>query len=340
MKRRALLTATLLSCFGATVGLIACGGSDDEAEIDTTPIVGLYELPISRNAQPSAPTDATRVEINQRELRVNSVKVLDLVRGRPADTEVADHVLTKLQQQLRAAPARARASIKVEASVPYLTLAETLHTLKSTGMNEVHFAVRTLGETPAEAWMPIRNFRVVPHEGEIPWSTRALPWSAFTDHWRPVYEACRAGEYVDCDAPYANLAQGGELEMELWTRGQAMKVTFSQVNAPVPEEGAEGGGGGGGVAMIEGVAPAAPAGDEEPTTPPATMGAFTLRHQESVQADSALSAMVAPVCANQACRAIVDTDASALSMRVLSMIGAVFPTGTTEPEITFRLPAD
>ncbi|MFK7984482.1 MAG: hypothetical protein AB8I08_00495 [Sandaracinaceae bacterium] len=315
----------------------ACGGDDETEEVvDETPIVGLYEMAISRNNQGSAPSDAALIEISPTALQVDHRPIAELNRGRPADSEVGDDIITPLLTRLRGAPARSRVAIKLHATVPYLTMVQVLNTVQEAGIHEAHFAVRTLGDTPSEGWMPLRQWRVVPHEGEIEWATRALPWSAFSEHWREVYAACRAGEYIDCDAPYANIAEGGELEMELWTRGQGMKVTFRQVNAPEPEAG--GGGGGGGVALIEGLAPAPAAAPAEEEAPPATVGAFNVRHQESTLEDSALSNQVAPVCANQACRAVVVADATGQSMRIVSLIGGVFANGFSEGEIAFRLP--
>lgn len=337
MNRRALTLALVCSALAAA-GLVACGDDQDEtAPVDTTPIVGLFEIPISRNHQGTQPSSAAQIEISPDELRLDHTKVVDLERGRPADGEVSDHVITKLRQQLTTGASRSRASIKIHATVPYLTLVETLNTIESAGLGEVSFAVRNLAQPPQEGWMPIQNWQVVEDADAIEWESRPLPWNAFTEQWRPVYDACRAGRYIDCDFPYENVAEGGNLRMELWTRGQGMKVTFTQTDAPEPEQG---GGGGGGVAMIEGVAPAAPApaeGEEE-EAPPATEGAFTVRHQEATQEESALSNLTQPVCGNQACQAIVVTDATAPSMRVISMIGAAFANGFTPPEVAFVIP--
>lgn len=338
MNRRALTLALVCSALAAG-GLVACGEDQEEtAPVDTTPIVGLMEIPISRNNQGTQPSNAALVEISPSELRLDHTKVVDLERGRPADGEVSDHVITKLRQELSTGAARSRAAIKVHATVPYLTLVETLNTIEAAGLGEVHFAVRNLAQPPQESWMPLRQWQVVEDEEQIEWSGRRVPWSAFTEQWRPVYDACRAGRYIDCTYPYENVAEGGNLRMELWTRGQGMKVTFAQADAPEPEEG--GGGGGGGVAMIEGLAPApAPAeGGDEEETEPATEGAFNVRHQESTQEESALSNLTQPVCGNTACQAIVVTDATAPTMRVLSMIGAAFANGFTPPEIAFVIP--
>lgn len=333
--RTRTLGLTLVSLLAATA-FAACGEETEEEPLDTTPIVGLYELPISRNNQGSEPSNAARIEISPTELRLNHRPVLELTSGRLPEGELADHVITKLRQELTAQPARGSAALEVHANVPYQTLVTTLNTVHAVGLREVHIAVRTLGESPSKGWMPLTNWRVIPNDQQpAEFSGRAVPWSAFTEHWREVYDACRAGQYIDCDGPYASVAEGGDLGMTLWTRGQGMKVTFRQTNAPEPE--AEGGGGG--PALIEGIAPApaAPAeGEEEPD--PATEGAFTVRHQESVDPESALSALVQPVCGNQGCQAVVEADATGQSMRVISMIGAVFPNGFTAPELAFRLP--
>ena len=45
--------------------------------------------------------------------------------------------------------------------------------------------------------------------------------------------------------------------------------------------------------------------------PPATEGAFNVRYQEAAAEQSALSALVAPVCADITCQATVETDAAA-----------------------------
>lgn len=334
MDRRAL---TLLAVSAlASAAFVACGEPEEEAEpVDNSVIVGLYEIPISRSNQATAPSNAARLDISPSLMRLDGVEVLPMERGRPADAEVADHVITKLRQRLTSGPAREQVALRIHASVPYLTLAEVLNTLHSANQRRVLIAVRTPGETPREAWMQLPRFQVVGAEDEVAWNVSPPPWNTFTSKWREVYEACRAGTYIDCDGPYARTAEGGDLQMELWTRGQGMKVTFSQGNAPEPETPS----GGGGVAMIEGVAaaPAAP-DEEEGLSPPATLGAFAVRHQEATQDESALSSLSQPVCGNVACTATVVTDATAPSMRVISMIGAVFANGFTEPELAFRLP--
>lgn len=332
MNRRAHVLGLFAVLSGSTL-LFACGGEDAEEEVvDSTDHVGLFEIPISRNNQAPTPSDAVRIEISPTELRLDYRPVVTLEHGRPPATAIADHVITPLRQAITGGAARRRASIRMHANVPYLTFVEVLNTLQSASLRDVVIAVRPPGETPSEAWMQFPHFQVVPAGDEAPtFEGSPIPWDAFVAQWQTVYDTCRAGQYIDCDGPYTNTAAGGDLQMELWTRGQGMKVSFRQINPPPAAPTGQG------VQMIEGLAPVPTAGPA-PESVPATEGAFTVRHQESTSAESALSAMVAPVCADRACQAIFITDATAASMRVISFIGATFPNGTERPQIAFRIP--
>ncbi|MCA9609989.1 MAG: hypothetical protein KC619_30545 [Myxococcales bacterium] len=337
MTRRAPAPLLLAGLAGALL-FVACGGEETTEEpVDSTDHVGLFEIPISRNNQATAPRDAVRVEISPTEMRLNYRPILPLEHGRPAAGAVSDHIITALREGITGGAARRQAALRMHANTPYLTFVETLNTLYSAGLRDIVVSVRTLGAEPREAWMEFPHFQVVPAGDESPtFEGRPIPWDEFVPSWRTVYEACRAGQYVDCDGPYSNTAQGGDLEMELWTRGQAMKISFRQINAPEPEHT-----GGGAPALIEGVAAApAPAGGEEPEGTPATEGAFTVRHQESTEEESAISTMVAPVCADSQCHAVFVTDATAPTMRVISFLGAAFPNGTERPQVAFRLPPE
>ncbi len=244
-------------------------------------------------------------------------------------------MITKLRQHL-AGGSRSQAALWVNANVPYQTLARVLKSVEAAGIHDVSFAVRVGTMGPQTGWMHLARWRVVPPgDGAVTFESPGRPWSEFTEHWREVYDACRAGQYIDCDGRASNPAEGGELQVRLWARGQAMKITFTQVGAPeeraAPHASA-------GPALIEGVRapPPAPSGEEE--APPATEASFNLRHQESVKDDSAISNAMQPVCGSTSCQTVVDADATTPSMRVLSMIGAVFPDGSSPPDLAFRMP--
>lgn len=341
MDRRAAISFTALSI---ALALQACGrAQEQEAPADTTPIVGALEIPISRNHQAPEPTGAARIEISPRELRLDGRPVLTLESGGrvPAAEASGDHVLPKLRDALAAGTPRTRAALWVNATVPYLTLARVLKTLEASNVREVNFAVRR-GTTGTETgWMKLTRWRIAPAGSDpVAFTSPARPWSDFVDHWREMYSACRESTaYIDCDGTPLNIAQGGELQVQLWARGQGMKVTFVQTNAP-PEEDAPPRPRG--PALIEGVrAPPPPRQEEEVDRGPIIReGAFNFRHQDSVAENSALSNTVRPVCGSQVCQAVFEADATTPSMRVLSMLGAFYANGFTEPELAFRLPVE
>ncbi len=330
-------TLTLVSITLAAHALVACGQHADEAASteNAPPIVGALELAISRNHAGTQPTGAARIEISPSELRVDGQQVIALERGRAAASEVAGDVITQLRTRLGAG-SRSSAALWVNANVPYLTLAQVMKTIEAAGIHEVSFAVRVGTAGPQTGFMRLARWRVVPAgEEAVTFQSPARPWSEFAEHWQEVYDACRGGQYIDCDPRALNPAEGGNLQLTLWARGQGMKLTFQRI-APEGEEAAAPPTNDG-PALIEGVR-APPPRAEEDHGPPATEGAFNMRHQESVVDDSAISNSSHPVCGNASCQTIVEADATTPSMRVLSMIGAVFPDGFAEPDIAFRMP--
>jgi hypothetical protein len=334
MNRRILWVSIFVS--SASVAAFAACGEEEASEppASTTPIIGAFELPISRNNQGSQPSDAVRIELATNEIRVDGRTLLPLAAGRIAESEVTDRVVTKLRERLQSGNARSRAAVWVSANLPYATLADALQTMHAAGVREAHFAVRREGSSPDVGWMRLSQWQVVP-EGDthVRIEGASRPWSEFTEFWREVYTACRAGRYVDCDGRPFNIAQGGELGGELWMRERGMKVTFFQfampdAGVPAPQNR--------GPALIEGVR--APAPVEEEQGPPVAEGSFTFLHQESVEPDSAISEAVRPVCANESCAFTVVADATTPSMRVLSLVGAVYANGFQEPRLAFRQP--
>jgi biopolymer transport protein ExbD len=324
------------------LALTACGqAQEEEAPVDTTPIVGALEIAIARNNQAPAPTGAALIEISPSELRLDHRQVVALESGgRVPDAQVAENVITPLRAGLTTGAARPRAAIWVNASVPYLTLLRVLNTLHASNMREVSFAVRRGTTTGGDTgWMRIARWHVVPAgDAPVTFASPARPWSDFVDHWREMYASCRESTvYIDCDGTPRNIAQGGELQVNLWARGQAMKVTFMQVNAGAEAAEGEAPAANTGPALIEGVR-AAPPPAEVDLGPIVTEGAFNFRHQDLVLPESAFSNTVQPVCGTESCQVVIDADATTPSMRVLTMLGAFYANGFTEPEIAFRIP--
>ncbi|UJR81566.1 ExbD/TolR family protein [Sandaracinus amylolyticus] len=325
----------------------ACGGSEAaEDAVDTTPIVGVMELPISHRGDATAPSDALRVEISPTELRLESRPVYTLERGRVPAAEVTADGLTQLRTALQAAPARPRVALTAHGMVPYGTLVRTIQTLTAAGYRDILLAVRPVSGTgaapTAPSWMPISSPQIAPFGPEpvdpATYGGPARGWGDFTSRWEESYDACRAagaGQYTDCDPKASVTPEDGQMQVVLWARGRGMQVRFNRVGAPPPEPSKAPSG----PALIEGVR-AAPTGEGEEIPPdPSTTGAFAFRAEVATAADSAISGVTRPVCGASPCPTVVEADEETPVMRVVSLLGAAFPNGSSPPHLVLRLPA-
>lgn len=313
--------------------LCACDEPPPEPELDTSVMVGPLELAISARSEGGDPSNALRIDINQSLVRMEGVHVAELEgAGNLPASALSGGAFTALRDRIRAAPARSTLALTVHGAVPYGTTVRVVQAALDAGYRNVSFAVRppNAPSPTTTGWLNLTGPRVVGAGDDVTF-TPARPWSDFASNWQEVYEQCRAGAYVDCGGRPAVIAEGGELEMTLFTRGNGMVIRFFQVNAPdagVPSTGP---------AMLEGVR-APTSGEEEIPPEPATEGAFSFRFQEASAAENHISLAMRPVCGASPCPLIVEADEETQTMRVLSLLGAVAPVGAAPPNVVFRLP--
>lgn len=337
--------------FGASLALAlpltlsACGEEAPPAPVELPPLVGALEVPIAFRNDAPQPSGALRIEASMTELRLDGQPVYTgLARGQVPDTEWTSEGLTQLLSRVRAAPARSSATLTLLGTVPYETAVRVVQTLSTAGYHDIVWAVRPPGGNPtARGWLAMASPQVAPATGAYTFPGTARPWEQFTAHWREMYDACRAGQYIDCDGSPNEPVPGGELQLVLWSRGQGMQMRFNQVNAPAATPTAAPR-----VALIEGV-PAAPAANEPEAPPPDTSGVFSFRADEATRVEtdratgtqtpsSAISTTARPVCGATPCTVLLEADAETPIMRVLSFVGAAFPNGSAAPIVAFRLP--
>ena len=342
----ASVRAPLILGASLAVSIAACGEEAPPVVAELPPLVGALEVPISFRNDAPQPSGALRIEGSMNELRLEGQPVYTgLSRGLVPDTEWTPEGLTQLLTRVRAAPARSAVVITFLGTVPYETAVRVVQTLTTAGYHEIVWQVRPPGGNPtARGWLAMSNPLVAPAEGAFTFPGGARPWEQFTAHWAEMYDACRAGQYIDCDGSPNEPAPGGEFQLVLWSRGQGMQMRFNQVNAPeaAPTGPAP-------VALLEGV-PADPnAGGEPPPPPPDTSGVFSFRADEATHVEtdratgtqtpsSAISTTARPVCGAAPCSVILEADGETPIMRVLSFVGAAFPNGSIAPVIAFRLP--
>jgi hypothetical protein len=327
--RHSLISITL-----AFVVLAACGEEAPPPDPELPPLVGALEVPISlRNGDPT-PSNALRIEMSPSAMHVDGHALYDMTRGEPPDSEQTPEGYTQLRTRIASLPARGIAALTIHGMIPYGTFVRTLMTLQNAGYHEFAIAVRRPDSSPTIHWMTFSSPEIVPSHGPVAFPGTERPWEDFTSHWEEVYTACRSvGDrfYIDCDGLPAATAPGGHLQLVLWARGDGMIMRFNQVDvedAGVPPST--------GVAMLPGVPQ--PQSDEEPPPRPFTTGAFSFRASVATQADSAMSMTARPVCGAAVCPTVLEADVGTNFMRVMSMIGAAFPTGSTAPRIAFRIP--
>jgi hypothetical protein len=313
----------------------ACGGEAAPPEDpELPPLVGALEVPISLRNDANAPSNALRIEISNTQMHVDGHALYELNRGEPPDAELTPEGYTQLRTRVASLPARGVASLTIHGIVPYGTFVHVLQTLLAAGYHEFAIAVRLPDGSPSIRWMTITSPEIAPEHGPVAFPGTERPWEDFTTHWGEVYDACRDGHYIDCDGTPASAAPGGHLQLVLWSRGQGMIVRFNQIDVldgGVPAAAPT-------VAMLPGVPQ--PQSDDEPPPRPFTTGAFSFRADEATQADSAISLTTRPVCAAAVCPTLVEADEGTSFMRVVSLVGASFPSGSTAPRLAFRMTAD
>lgn len=327
------------------LGVSLLGGCDDDEPIvqeDPGPIVAPMGVPISLRQDATIP-DGIHVEVGTERVRVNGTTVQMIEGGKLVDkpsgeTEVKAKPLLGLANSISGSPAVAKLSMHV--TTPYETMLAVIEALKKSGVRKFAFQVRAPGETQNLTWMVLEKLHVSdppqpPAEGEIETPHPKAPeWDAFVKHWQDVNDACRMGHYVDCDARQEHVAEGGKLRINMLARGSALQAEFERYGATKDEGASEEGGGGGGE-MLEGLAPEPSA---EEVIEKRDRAVFTWRFAGATDKESAIGKAFAPICKARSCPVNVRADKLTPSMRIISFVGAAFPNGSEEPELTLIRP--
>lgn len=333
MTRRLLL---MLALALPTAFLPACGEEPEEVAEPTGPVVGDLSLPLSLRLE-SEPRDSYRFEVSPTELRLDGELVMALDRGDVPEAERSGDVLPKLAEALSGGTARRLASLRMHVNVPWLTTTLILNTLKQANVHEAGFVIRQSPDSNV-GFLRLARFEVRPQSdepAEFP-PTHQRQWNELAPIWEQMQTSCREGNSVDCDYKPTNIAEDGNMQILLFARGQALKVQLDRFGIEEEEAPAAGGGGGG---LIEGVAPPPPPAGEEEQVPPATTAAFTWRFQGATGTPSPISNTLRPLCGAQPCGVILEAEEATPTMRMVTFLGAVFPTGTDAPQVVVQIPS-
>jgi biopolymer transport protein ExbD len=317
-------------------------GSKEEVKAPAQPIVGILELPVSLRSNAAEPTDAHKVEINLTELRVDDGNSLKLDVGKIAASERSGTVVPKLDAAL-SSPARTRLAIEVHSTVPYETIVAVLESARKAGIRNASFKVRKPGGGAATGWLEFNDYDVImPTEDEVKFD-RVAPheWADFVNAWDLMAGYCRRSPTGSCVEKPVKIAEGGHVQIELFSAGTGVNFKFTRVGAPPPEV----------VQQEEEKKLKRKLKPEEKSPvlaglPPdlvekfdqlpfATEAGFQFRGSEAVKAPSALTATMEPVCGKTACGIVVTGRHDTVAIWLIAMIGAAFPDGTAAPQAVF-----
>jgi hypothetical protein len=331
MQKRCVLVSVLAALCGAL--LMACE-SGDAAKVESVPIVGVLELPISHRASGTEPGGAAKVEIGTSEIRVDGETLIKLENGKVPTAEQSNHILPKLKAKFAGKSALA---ISAYAATPYATLANTLNTGLDAGVHTFAFRVRKPGSNTDTGYLILSDNRFAPNADDSKFALDQLVnWDNFVAVWEEAITACQATDRADCGYRPIAKAQGGKLDMMLRVRGSGIALRMRQTGAPTPTPAEAAPKKAPRAEMLDGIK--APPQAEEAPPEPSTEHVFTLRADQATAVPSPVSGIVKPLCSGISCPVVLDADGISMSGRVISLIGAAFPDGTAEPKISWVLP--
>jgi hypothetical protein len=196
--------------------------------------------------------------------------------------------------------------------------------------------VRKPNSNTDTGWLVIKQNHFIESAEDGKFQESELPaWDMFTKVWEDAVDACQSSQRGDCGYKPVAKAAGGKLDLMLRARGTGLALRFRQTGVPTPAPGEPPKPAKKAVEMLDGIK-AAPVAEEVPPEP-STEHIFTLRADQATVTPSPVSAIMKTACGAQACPAVVDAEPLGMSGRVLSLIGAAYPDGTSEPKLAWVL---
>jgi hypothetical protein len=331
---------------------VGCGKSTElppgaSAENEVGRPLSDIELPVSLRMSDSQPTDAYQIEATTEQLRLDGKPVLALDgKGNVADKDKVDGVIPKLQSAFGAAR-HSVIALRLQANIPYETIALLLNTATKVGTFNAAFQVHQAGQSAKTGWLNFDSFIMSSKADDVPafTSVKTQSWDVFADKWQEVFDGCRTSPGGNCAYIPGNIAKGGTLKVELFASGRGINVDFYRRGLTPDQERAE-----------DEKRQRELAGKKEDFLQgrithdqmveilllgdPTTQALFQFRYIEGLKGPSALAKTIGPVCGagTERCGIVIAADAIAPLVRVASMVGAAFPDGTKMPAFAFEMP--
>ena len=253
-------------------------------------------------------------------------------------------MITKLANAMRG-QSHAAIALRIQAILPYETVALILNTAKQAGVMNASFQVRDTGASPKTGWMNADSFVMASKADDLPpiQVVAAKSWDSFTAQWKAITDACKSAPSGNCAYADSNFAKGGTLKIELFSSGRGININFFRRGLNAAQEHDEE------VKrrqelnkkkeqFLQGHLTHEQMVEYLLLGDPSTQALFQFRYQEALSAPSALTETIAPLCRSERCGIEVAADEISPMVRVITMLGAAFPDGTTSPAYAFEMP--
>jgi hypothetical protein len=318
-------------------------GASPENEVGR-PLADL-ELPVSLRSSDSAPADARTVEATTEQLRLEGAPVISLDNGKVRDADKSDGTIPKLLSLLQS-PARSTIAMRLQANMPYETMALVLNTATKAGMHNAALQVRATGESTKTGWLVTDGFVMTAKADDVaPFtSVKPMSWDNFTEKWQQIHDACRTSSNGNCAYVNENFAAGGTLKIELMASGRGLNVDFFRRGLTDAQQHDEYDKRRRYIATkkedyLQGRLSHDDLVEILLLGEPSEYALFQFRYQEGLKkGKSAIGATMAPICGSTRCGVVLSADPISPIVRVTSLIGAAFPDGTQAPAWAFEMP--
>lgn len=158
-----------------------------------------------------------------------------LTNGNLAANEVQGGAIPALTRALASSGGRQSAKIELHSMVPYRTLLAVLRTLKAANVQKVGFVVRK-GMTPALGVLVPDGFDVRdpspdPVSFDAPYQR---DWDTFVRTWDESFTRCAVDTGFQCTGVPDRAAEGGKVEIGLFTRQDAFVIDVRRFGTDDP----------------------------------------------------------------------------------------------------------
>ena len=330
------LHTTLIFTLGFT---FVCGCGDKESEEKpAAPIVGAYDLPVSKRND-AKPAGDFVIEVSSNALQANGEKLLDLENGKFKKADVKAGTLPALAAKLNVG---SPVVLKMASLVRFQSLIDVLKTLVSKNVSRVDIGVNT-GSGADVGYMTIENFTVLDRKEAVPESLYVWAWDDILEQWDDFQSACQSGDSVDCDSRAKNAKKGGRALMTLFAKDAALRLQFERYAAPeeiAADEAAEAEAKEAEKAALAKAAKAKKAGKVtdlfEVYMKPQQAAHFTWQFSAALKTPSPISTALRPNCGAKKCTALLQVGRFDTVARAFTFLGAAFPNGTPSPDLTIQ----